>query len=89
MPHATKVDGYDGSLQSLAQKILRMRYDKVEEFFSYCVSELDRQAEGDRKRKRRKLARMLGGASETAAILEGKMGAIFELCAPYMKDELK
>jgi hypothetical protein len=32
---------------------------------------------------------MLGNASETAAVLEKKMDAIFELCAPHMQDELK
>ena len=86
--HPVTVEGFDGSLQELAQKILRMRYDKAEEFFSYCVAELERQADGDRKRERPMLATRLELASETARQLTREMQDIFLLCAPHMQDEL-
>ncbi|HVZ76217.1 MAG TPA: hypothetical protein VG934_03070 [Candidatus Paceibacterota bacterium] len=87
--HPTRVEGFDGSLQTLAQRILRMRYDKAVKFIGFCVSEIDRQAEGDRGRGRPKLAAKLEQAAQAAEVFEQKMQEVFDLCTPFMKDELK
>ncbi len=86
--HTVQVAGYDGSLRELAEAVLRLRYDKVEEFFQHCVTELRRQADGDRKRGRRQLAKMLDAAAKIAKQQRVQFSRIFALCKPYMTSEL-
>lgn len=86
--HPVKVVGYEGTFQELAETILRMRYDKVEEFFQCCVTELRRQAEGDRGRWRNSLATKLDEAANTASQQQEQFSQIFNLCKPHMHDEL-
>lgn len=87
--HPVEVIGYSGSFQELSEAILRMRYDKVDEFFQCCVTELRRQAEGDRKRGRGNLATRLDEAASTARQQQEQFSKIFILCKPHMSDELE
>lgn len=86
--HPVAVEGYHGSLESLAHKVCRMRYDQVAEFFGYCAIELLRQSNGDMLRGRKQLAMQLMSARGIAVALYQKMHRIFRLCEPYMKEEL-
>lgn len=85
--HPLRVAGYNGSLQKLAQTILRMRYDKVEKFFEACAMELDRQASEDRKRGREQLACLLREAANIAEEQRLQFHSIFVLCEPYLKNK--
>jgi len=87
--HPTSVEGYEGSLEELAQTVCRMRYDKVAEFFGYCAVELLRQANGDMRRGYKLLAIQLTAARGIAVALHRKMHSVFKLCEPHMQEELK
>jgi len=82
--HPDYVEKYEGNLQELAHDIVKMRYDKVAEFLGYIKNELVREATGDRRRGRVKLASMLEETVKTADVLKNQMGKIWELCEPYM-----
>jgi hypothetical protein len=86
--HPIAVEGYPGSLEELAQKVCRMRYDQVAEFFGYCAVELLRQANGDMQRGRKLLAIQLTSARGIAIALHQKVHRIFRLCEPHMQEEL-
>lgn len=85
--HPLRVAGYNGSLQKLAQTILRMRYDKVEKFFLHCEEELNRQADEDWGRGRKQLANLLWQASITVARQRYWFRRISALCEPYMPNK--
>ncbi len=87
--HPTTIEGFDGTIEALAQRVGRMRYDKVAEFLDYFGKELKRQANGDRQRGRVKLADILDEMTETVKGLRFKMERIFALCKPFMKDEME
>lgn len=86
--HPVTVEGFDGTLQELAQKVCAMRYDQVAEFFFHLGVDLDRQMIADRKRNRTKLASLLYIASDQAFKLKGQFDRIFQLCKPHMHGEL-
>lgn len=87
--HPVAVEGYQGSLKDLAQKVCRMRYDHVAEFFGHCAIELLRQANADMGRSRAQLATQLTSAYRIAVTLHHKTRDIFTLCEPYMREELE
>lgn len=81
--HPTTVDGWNGSLEELAQRIHRMRYDQVESFYRSVVTELQRQAKGDLARGRVQLSAKLEDAACLARQLEVKFVEIWEICEPH------
>ncbi|MFA6338475.1 MAG: hypothetical protein WCW87_00215 [Candidatus Paceibacterota bacterium] len=86
--HPIKVEGFDGTLEELAQKVGRMRYDKVAEFFGHLEREIERQSEGDLKRGRVQLSELLKKGAMKLIDLKKHFEKIMKLCEPYMKDEL-
>jgi len=86
--HSVAVKGFDGSLEELAERICRMRYDKVAEFFGHCTEELRHQSNQDMKTGRTALAILLTSAWGIANVERLQFEKIFELCKPHMKDEL-
>lgn len=87
--HPVAVEGYHGSLEGLAQRVCRMRYDQVAEFFGFCAVELLRQANGDMQRGRKLLAIQLTSAWGITVALHRMVHRIFKLCEPYMQEELQ
>ena len=86
--HPTVVTGYHGSIEQLAKEVCDMRYDKLAEFFQACSLDLKNQAVADANRGRNQLSQKLFRASQTCTELTFQTTAIFELCKPYMADEL-
>lgn len=84
-PHPIEVTGYEGELQLLCQQILRMRYDKVCDFFRFASYELIEQAHGDQTNGRIQLATKLKKAAKTAELLQRQLSSIWKLCEPHMK----
>ncbi|MBI2109229.1 MAG: hypothetical protein HYT93_03585 [Parcubacteria group bacterium] len=82
--HPTYIEGWNGTLEELAQVILRMRYDKVMEFFGHCVAETERQSEGDKARGRLLLSKRLKEAAHVTKILQKQFWSIWKLCQPHM-----
>jgi len=87
--HPTSVTGFNGTLEELAQAILRMRYDKVAEFFEHCEKELTRQKEGDLARGRYQLGCLLRDARVLCMKLKKQFIRISNVCKPYMRKELQ
>lgn len=86
--HRIRVEGYEGSLQKLAQQVCILRYDKVALFFGYCAVELIRQANADMLAGRKLLAIKLTSAAGIASALQKATEGIVRLCAPHMPKEL-
>ncbi len=86
--HPTEVEGFDGSLQELAQRVCRMRYDSVAAFFFYCAEELLRQANADQSRGRTGLSVLLNRAWGIVHSAQLQLERAFFLCAPHMSQEL-
>lgn len=86
--HPVYVEGFEGSLETLAKRVGKMRYDRVAEFLYYFAKELLNQSNGDKKAKRVQLALMLTGAWGIARALQMQVENIFFLCAPHMKREV-
>jgi hypothetical protein len=86
--HPTKVAGFDGTLEELAQNVFRLRYDKIADFLFYASQELRRQYENDEKNGKKKLAMMSLLALYKIGELSVIMRKIFVFCKPFMKNEL-
>ena len=87
MKHPVEVEGYESSLRELAENIHGMRYDKVGEFYGYCVEELNRQSKGDYGRGRHQLGELLKEAVDTAKLQQEQFAHIWRLCEPHLGDE--
>ena len=81
--HPTKVDGFNGTIEELAQRVGRMRYDKVVEFLEFLEEEISRQAEGDKRRGRMKLYLLLVRAKNVLGILISTFNDM--VCGPCNK----
>lgn len=85
--HPKELVGYEGRLETLAQDIHRMDYNSVRSFYQHAILELQRQSEGDTKRNRLQLAKLLEEATKIVKQLESKFSKIAKLCEPYMEKE--
>ena len=86
--HPVIVEGFNGTLEELAQSIFRMRYDEVVNFLAYAQKELNRQSKGDEAMGRVKLSLLLFKAQLKTEELKKIMDKIFALCKPFMRNEL-
>jgi hypothetical protein len=82
--HPLSVTRYDGSLEEMAVDMLRMRYDKVSEFFSHCLTEIHRQAASDFIHGKPQLSKELDDAAQECLELREQFARIYRLCRRYM-----
>lgn len=87
--HPTQVTVFCGTLKDLAHELAKLRYDKIAEFMSHLELEIQDQAESDLSRGREKLSRTLFVIRNKVRIIGGVFREAFELCRPFMKEELK
>jgi hypothetical protein len=87
--HPVFVEGFDESLKILAQRVCRMRYDKLYEFLEACAEELNRQACVDARGGRAKLADSLQDAAIKMIDVESAVLTAFTISAPYMQKQFK
>jgi hypothetical protein len=71
----------------LGTELFALRYDLLLEVVRGMKKEAERQAEGDRKRGRTKLAQELEKSASTLGKLEEEVGRLVYICAPYIKAE--
>lgn len=83
--HKIAVEGYEDLSQILCERIHRLRFDKVEEFYRHSATELQQQAAGDRVRGRTQLASLLDEAATAAKEQQKRFARIWKICEPYMK----
>ena len=86
MPHPRNVEGYEGSLDQLAQSIGNMTYDQVALFIEKLADDMKRQADADKARGRSKLATELYATANELYQARDRMGLAWKVCEPYMKD---
>lgn len=84
MIHNDKIEGYEGTIESLAKSISNMRYDMVADFLAALTEELNIQAEADRKRGRKQLS---GHLLKTANAMRSsvlEMRKVWDICERFM-----
>jgi hypothetical protein len=86
--HPTTVEGFDGSLQVLGNRMAELRYDQLAALLFYFAQALLQESNRDRMRGRIKLSLMLTGAWSIARMLQLAFEGIFFFSAPHMKAEL-
>lgn len=59
MIHPTKILGYSGSIEELAQAVAKMRYDCVLKFVKELTKEFKKEAAADKRAGRTQLASLL------------------------------
>ena len=83
--HKTAVEGYEDKLDLLSERLHRLRYDKVSEFYRHSALELQKQAKKDRARGRNQLADLLDVAAASTESQQALFALIWNLCKPHMK----
>lgn len=86
--HPTRLSSFAlNSNALLGQSIGALRYDQQPHIFRALSREIGRQAKGDKKRGRTKLAMLLLKAEAQAEELAKTYDEILKLCHPYMEEE--
>lgn len=86
MKHPIKVEGFNGSLEDLVDKIGKMRFDALSKLLDLLAENLMLQAEDDSKAGRIKLANQLYNAAFKIYNAKNKINTAYEISKPYMKD---
>lgn len=84
--HPKKVEGFDGSLEQLAQAIGNMTYDQTASFIEKLADNIKRQADADSAKERKKLAEKLYSTANKLYEAKNEMYKAWKICEPYMKD---
>lgn len=87
--HPVDVEGYENQLTLLVERIHRMRYDKVADFYQVAAEELGKQANDDHANGHGQLAVLLEEAAWNAARQRDLFSSIWKLCKPHMQEEDK
>lgn len=85
--HPTEIDGYD--LEDLATKVGKLRYDKLAEFFSYLVKELEKQQKKDEQAGKYRLVDDSDMLINSVSDADFHAAELFQIYKKYMKDELE
>lgn len=80
MTHPKKVEGFNGTLEELAKNVGNMTYDQTARFIQLLAEDLERQAEEDLKKGRRKLANKLYGTAEGLNNAYSEMNDAWKIC---------
>jgi len=83
--HPRTVDGYNGSLEKLAEAIGNMTYDTTSVFIEKLADDLIRQGDADLARGRKKLASELYSAAQELYEARDAMDKAWKICEPYMR----
>lgn len=89
MTHPQNIKGYSGSLEELATAIGNLEYSSVELFLGELSKDIERQADADTRKGRRKLSGKLYDVARGLDYARRQMSEAWKICEPYMKDERK
>jgi hypothetical protein len=87
--HPNKVVGYNDSLEQLAKEVGNMSYDQTALFIEELAKDLERQANADAAKGRKKLAQRLSAAAENLAQVRREIMSAWKICQPHMKSNHK
>lgn len=85
--HPIDVEGYENQLTLLVERVHRMHYNKVADFYQVAAEELSKQAQNDFAKGRGQLASLLEEAAWNAARQRDLFSSIWKLCKPHMQKE--
>ncbi|MDP4012324.1 MAG: hypothetical protein Q8R00_01850 [Candidatus Nanoarchaeia archaeon] len=86
MKHPISVEGFNGSLEDLVDKLGKMRFDILRNFLSLLSENLSAQADADANAGRSQLANQLYAASLKIYGAKDKIDRAYKISKPYMKD---
>ena len=81
--HKNYVEGFDGELTDLVDKIGSMSHDARQEFFANFANYVNNQAERDEEAKRLKYAKILREIALKLTEVEVLEGECWDICEPY------
>ena len=73
--------------EMLAFKLANLRYDAMAKYLGHLSDQIMADAEKDRAAGKTQLADRLSQVSRYLGVAAHHMGAAWEICAPYMKEE--
>ncbi len=82
--HPNGVPGFDGTPEELAKALGRMRYDVLWDVLHFLAKDLSRQAAGDEKGGRPRLAKALRRAALDQARASDSVRLASLVCVPHM-----
>lgn len=85
MKHPRHVEGFEGSLDKLARSVGNMTYDQTSSFIEKLAKDIERQADEDLKRGRKKLASKLYATADALYKAKDEMNLAWNVCEAYMK----
>jgi hypothetical protein len=87
LKHPNNIDGFNGTLDELAQKIENMQYDKTAEFIDSLADYTKIRADTDKTKGREKLSSHLYEAVEELYKARDAFQRAWKTCEPYMKKQ--
>jgi len=82
--HPRRVRGYRGSLEQLAKNIGNMSYDQTLAFVGHLADDINRQADADSSRGRKKLASKLYSAARKLYESRDSLILAWKISEPHM-----
>jgi hypothetical protein len=82
--HKRNVEGFDGSLEDLAEKLGDLHYEALAEFLDYFSKKIERDAQADEDRGRMKLSGSLLMASDELMHAQIYINNAWKISKPYM-----
>jgi len=85
MIHKDKIDKYNGSMDELVEDIGNLKYDALADFLQKLSSKLDKDAQADLKRGRKKLSNKLLDAANNIELASLDIDEAWRISKPFMK----
>jgi hypothetical protein len=86
--HPTTVEGFDGTMEELAEKVARLRYDSLRDFLRLLSHEVRTDAEKDSLAGRRKLGNSLFRIMLSLKRAEEATEEAWRISSPYMEETI-
>ena len=84
--HPRNIEGFEGSFSELAKSIGNMSYDQTSSFIETLADDINRQADADLARGRKKLAHELYATANELYQARNRLDLAWKICEPYMRD---
>lgn len=86
MKHKSKVEKYDGGLESLAHNIGNLRYDALAQFLESLAIDFKRQSVSDGGKGRKQLSSAMLEAAKSVEQAKFSVEKAWKISEPYMEE---
>ncbi|WP_444926770.1 hypothetical protein ACJJI4_01220 [Microbulbifer sp. TRSA002] len=86
MKHTSKVKGFDGELNQLAENVGDLFYDSLSEFLSDLSEKLENDSKADYGRGRKVLAKELHESSVSLRLASENISRAWDICSPFVDE---